>query len=180
MTLNEFQKMVAESFPLQMPDKSRLFEGVRIESGHERLQILQTIAWPNLTVEIIGEILNEFFQLSSVWQKYFLPAAITLTSNATLDLNEFGEIEDGNQEALCEFVFYYWVSIGFLQNAEFQAKENIFSGLTTPQIMCVAHWINAVDFEALARVGQVPSNFNHSKEGLAQFIKMMNDLKLTD
>lgn len=169
MQADRFIQKVIEHFPTQLPDPSRLFEGVRVESGHEKLECLVSVEWLEFSLGIIDFVAGEFWQLSNVWTQYYLPAVMRITTDIELEFNEHGELPD-KQEGLMTILFSYWCSIDNFQTEQFDITKNVFYGLTSNQIDVLETWLNVIEFKTLDETYNLPSNFNYTQENLSSFI----------
>jgi len=176
MTPEKFQRSLIENFPTQLPDSSRLFEGVRVESGHECLECLQSIEWPEFSFDIIEFVAGEFWQLSNVWTRYYIPAVMSMTANTELEFNEFGELPD-NQENLMTILFSYWCSADDFQTERFDITKNVFYGLTSEQIDIVEKWLNVIDFKTLQTTHNLPESFDYTASNISNLIEKMRKIK---
>ena len=170
MTPKIFQTLLLDSFPTNPPDPSRLFEGIRTESGCEKLEFLVHVQWPSLTLEMLDGAAGEFWQMSSVWTKYFLPAFMSISTNTELEFDKFGELSE-RQEDLMTCLFSYWCSIDYFQHETFDVTKSIFHNLTSRQIDCLKQWLFAIDFKALDKAAQLPIDFDYTEERLSEFIE---------
>ena len=177
MQADTFIKQVQESFPCQRPDPSRLFEGVRTESGCEKLDFFVHVEWPDLIPEMLEGAAEEFWQMSSVWVKYFLPAFMCLTAKYDfeveayhLDTGTFIEIKE-DYDALTSCLSSYWFSIERFMSEEFAIITNVFFGLTSEQINLVEIWLKNFDFETLHRADELYADFDFSPNGISAFIE---------
>ena len=184
MQADTFIKQVQESFPCQRPDPSRLFEGVRTESGCETLEYFVHVEWPDLTLEMLDGAAGEFWQMSSVWVKYFLPAFMCLTAKYDLEFETY-HLETGTffevkeeQEALITCVFGYWHSLEWFMTEEWDITTNIFHGLTSKQIELVSIWLKHIDFKALDAADELHEGFDYSADALNAFVNKMNEYSL--
>lgn len=185
MDATAFKKTVLENFSTDLPDPSRLFEGRRVESGHEILEFLTSVEWPEFSIDMMSSISGEFWQLSSVWMKYYLPTFMTLTADLELEVQFYGkpphqlaEITNEDQDTLIDCIFGYWCSMDNLVRGRFNIEENCFYGLSSKQIDLVETWLQRMDFKTLHKVGIFPESFNCSDEGLSNFISIMKEHSL--
>lgn len=177
MTSEDFQKLIYECFPTSLPDPSHLFEGIRVESGHEKLEFLISVEWPELSIEMMSQIAGEFWQLSSVWMKYYLPTFMTFTADLELEVqffgkppNQFSEITNEDQDTLIDCLFGYWCSMQNLIQRRFKIEENCFFGLSSRQADLVETWLQKMDFNALHKADIFPVGFDVSDECINNFI----------
>jgi len=172
-----FKALVFDEFPTDMPDASRLFEGIRIESGHEKLRCLTSVEWPEISINLISSIAGEFWQLSPVWMKYYLPAFMVLTANIKLDVQIYGkeeeqhlEIINDDHDSLFLCLFGYWCSITNFIHLNHNIKDNCYYGLTKQQAGLIEIWLQNMDFITLNKADMLPEDFDFSYENLTKFI----------
>jgi len=177
MDITSFKRLLLENFPTDLPDASCLFEGVRIESGHEKLEFLTSVEWPELSIEMMSQMAGEFWQLSSVWMKYYLPTFMTFTSDLELEVQFFGkppsqfaEITNEDQDTLIDCLFGYWCSMDNLIHRRFEIEDNCFYGLSSRQADLVEIWLQKMDFKALQKADIFPEGFDVSDECINNFI----------
>ena len=181
MDITTFKQSVLEHFPTDIPVPSRLFEGIRVESGHEKLEFLTSVEWPELSIDMISFMAGEFWQLSSVWKKYYLPTFMTLTAGLELEvkfygkppLNQFAEITNESQDTLIDCLFGYWCDMDNLVRGRFKIETNTFYGLSSKQASVVEIWLQGMDFKTLHKINIFPDGFEISDEGLSKFISIM-------
>ena len=180
MNATAFKKSVFENFSTDLPDSSRLFEGVRTEGGHEKLEFLTSVEWPEFSVDMMSTVAGEFWQLSSVWAKYYLPTFIILTTDLELEVQFYGkapkqyaEITNENQEALIDCLFGYWCAMDNLVRGNFNIQTNRFYGLSSKQVSLVEIWLQGMDFETLNKIDIFPDGFDSSDKGLDNFISVI-------
>ena len=177
MTFDDFQKSVHEHFSTNLPDKSRLFEGIRVESGHERLECLQSVEWPEFSQEIIDFVAGEYWQLSTHWIKCYLPSVMLLTAKAELELNEYYELKD-ELDALTTICFSYWFDLMRFRDNQFEASQSVFSELKSAQIDIVEYWLNHIEFQVLDKASELPDGFDYSNKALKALTNKMHEFAL--
>ncbi|WP_026941855.1 hypothetical protein [Hellea balneolensis] len=177
MQADTFIKLVKEQFPIQHPDASRLFEGIRSESGCEKLEFLVHVKWPDLTLDMLEEVAGEFWQMSSVWNRYFLPGFMCLTAKHdieiethTLKTGAFIEVAQ-TQEALMTCISSYFHSMMWFMTVRWDIATNLFYGLTSSQMDLIETWLYNIDFDTLNEAGELFGGFDYSKEAIEIFVK---------
>lgn len=177
MHADSFISQLNKHFPIQQPDAARLFEGIRSESGCEKLDFFVHVEWPDLTLEMLEGAAEEFWQMSSVWNRYFLPAFMHLTSKCDLEFDtyhlETGTFIEVKEEysplILC--VSSYWFSIEWFMTERFDITKNLYYGLTTEQINLLEIWLKRTDYETLQKTGELDGTFDYSDDGINKFIE---------
>lgn len=176
MQADRFIQDVIEHFPIQRPDPSSLFEGIRIESGHEKLEFFVHVEWPDLTLDMLEGAAGEFWQMSCVWNKYFLPGFMCLTAKHDIEIETyvyrtgtFIEIKE-SQEALITCISSYFHSMMWFMTEEFDIMKNLFYGLSLPQIDLINIWLNNIDFNVLNEAGELFEDFDYSTEAIEAFV----------